>query len=93
MRFFRSNLRRLRLSGLILTIVVALILLYGIIYPNARVFLAALQRDGQWSLGNFIELLSQPAVIESALTSVAVSVLTVAFCALVGVPLAFLFER
>src|SRR5260370_27322911 len=38
-------------------------------------------------------MLSQRAVIESALTSIAVSILTVVFCSLVGVTLAFLFER
>ena len=80
-------------STSILFVIVALVLLYGIIYPNARVFVAALQRDGNWSLANFIAVLSQRSVIESAITSVAVSVLTVLFCALVGVPLAFLFER
>jgi len=73
--------------------IVALVLLYGIIYPNARVLVAALQRDGQWSLGNFVEVLSQRTIIESSLTSIAVSVLTVLFCGLVGVTLAFLFER
>jgi len=37
--------------------------------------------------------LLQRAVLESATTSIAVSVLTVVLCALAGVPLAFLFER
>ena len=88
-------IRRPQLSGarLILAAAVALVLLYGVIYPNARVFLAAFQHEGSWSVGNFFAVLAQRTVIESALTSVAVSILTVAFCALVGVPLAFLFER
>ena len=80
-------------SKFFLLLIVALVLLYGVIYPNARVFIGALQVDGHWSLAKFIELLSQRAVIESALTSIAVSILTVVFCALAGVPLAFLFER
>jgi iron(III) transport system permease protein len=80
-------------SKFLLLLIVALVLLYGVIYPNAHVFVAALQRDGHWSLGNFVDILSQRAVIESAATSVVVSILTVSFCALVGVPLAFLFER
>jgi len=74
-------------------LIVAFVLIYGVIYPNTRVFVAALQRDGNWSLANFIDVLSQRTVIESAITSLAVSVLTVLFCAFVGVPLAFLFER
>lgn len=73
--------------------IVGLVLLYGVAYPNARIFAGALQMDGQWSLANFFHALSQRAVIESALTSIAVSILTVVFCALVGVALAFLFER
>ena len=80
-------------SKLILFGIVALVLVYGVIYPNGVVFTSALQRDGQWSLTNFFEVISQRSVIESAFTSVAVSFLTVLFCALVGVPLAFLFER
>ena len=76
-----------------LFVIVALVLLYGVIYPNARIFIGALQSEGHWSLGNFLAVLSQRTVIESAFTSIAVSVLTVALCALVGVPLAFLFER
>src|SRR6267143_5722444 len=90
------NRRRLALpahSKFFLLLIVAVVLLYGVIYPNARVFIGALQVDGHWSLARFIELLSQRAVIESALTSIAVSILTVFFCALAGVPLAFLFER
>jgi iron(III) transport system permease protein len=69
------------------------VLLYGVIYPNSRVFLSALQINGNWSATNFFAVLSQRNVLESALTSVAVSFLTVALCALAGVPLAFLFER
>jgi iron(III) transport system permease protein len=80
-------------SRFLLLLIVAVVLLYGVIYPSARVVIGALQVDGHWSLANFINLLSQRSVIESALTSIAVSILTVAFCALAGVPLAFLFER
>src|SRR6266446_3789203 len=90
------NRRRFALpahSRSILLLIVGLVLIYGVIYPNARIFIGALQLDGRWSLANFINLLSQRAVIESALTSIAVSILTVALCALAGVPLAFLFER
>src|SRR5258706_13545853 len=76
-----------------LYIIVGLVLLYGIIFPTAHVFVAALQHDGGWSPSNFFAVLSQRAVLESAATSIAVSVLTVVLCALAGVPLAFLFER
>ncbi len=77
----------------ILLLITLLVLLYGVVYPNLQTFSAALQRNGHWSLSTFVETLSQRAIIESAWTSIALSILTVALCALVGVPLAFLFER
>ena len=80
-------------STLLLWIIVAVVLLYGVIYPNFYVLLAALERDGSWSLGNFREAFSQRSVIEAAWSSVGLSLLTVVMSALVGVPLAFLFER
>jgi len=94
----RNNQKRRRRFALpahsiLLFAIVALVLLYGVIYPNAHVFIAALQSDGRWSLANFFAVLSQRAVLESAATSIALSILTVLLCGLVGVPLAFLFER
>ena len=92
---FRSliSFRRLNVSSLLLWIVVAFVLLYGVVYPNFYVLAAALERGGSWSLGNFREALSQRAVIEAAWSSVWLSLLTVVASAFVGVPLAFLFER
>jgi iron(III) transport system permease protein len=77
----------------LISILVALVLLYGVVYPSLRVLLASLQVDGGWSLFNYRELLSQRVVIEAALTSVGLSLLTVLLCAFVGCALAFLFER
>lgn len=81
------------LPRLLLFLIVAVVLLYGVIYPNLHVVVASLQRDAGWSLANYREVLSQSIVLESIFASVGVSVLTVLFCAAVGVPLAFLFER
>ncbi|HEY2974133.1 MAG TPA: iron ABC transporter permease [Pyrinomonadaceae bacterium] len=78
---------------LILWAIVAVVLLYGIIYPNLHVVTASLERDGLWSLASYREVLSQNIVLESIFASVGVSALTVLFCAAVGIPLAFLFER
>ncbi|MDT5059943.1 MAG: iron(III) transport system permease protein [Acidobacteriota bacterium] len=72
---------------------VAIVLLYGVVYPNLHVLTASLQVNGEWSLANYRGLLSQSNVLEAAVSSVVLSLLTVAFCALVGVSLAFLFER
>lgn len=79
--------------NLVLWGIVILVLLYGVIYPNLHVVIASLQRDAGWSLANYRDVLSQNIVLESIFASVGVSALTVLFCAAVGIPLAFLFER
>jgi len=84
---------RLLSPRILLWFIVGVVLLYGVIYPNLHVVIASLQVDGKWSLLNYRQVLSQNVVIESILASVGVSVLTVVFCAIVGVSLAFLFER
>jgi iron(III) transport system permease protein len=91
--FIHRSLFRIPRSSLILLVFVLLVLLYGVVYPNLHVLTASLQVNDQWSLVNYRDLLSQRAVIEAAASSVLLSLLTVAFCALVGVSLAFLFER
>jgi iron(III) transport system permease protein len=78
---------------LLLLLSVVTVLLYGVIYPNLHVLVASLQSDAGWSLANYRAVLSQNIVLESIFASVGISVLTVLFCAGVGIPLAFLFER
>jgi iron(III) transport system permease protein len=80
-------------SSLVLLLIVATVLLYGVIYPNLHVVLLSLQRDGNWSLQNYREILAQRIVLKAIISSVAISVFTVVFCAAIGIPLAFLFER
>src|SRR3954468_24949874 len=77
----------------IIPLLVFVVLLYGVIYPNLRVVTASLQANGGWSLSNYREALSQSATLEATVSSVVLSLLTVLFCAVVGVSLAFLFER
>jgi iron(III) transport system permease protein len=76
-----------------LLLVTAIVLLYGVIYPNLSVVISSFQRAGTWTLANYREVLSQPIVLEAIVSSLGLSIATVFFCALVGVPLAFLFER
>src|SRR5688500_14901825 len=78
---------------LVLFIITTVVLLYGVIYPNLHVLVSSFHRNDQWSLSNYRDALSQSVVLESVFTSLGVSVLTVLLCALVGIPLAFLFER
>jgi len=69
------------------------VIIYGILYPNLAVVTESLMRDGSWSLANYREVLSQRFVLEATINSIVLSVATVLLCALVAVPLAFLFER
>ncbi|HEX8843113.1 MAG TPA: iron ABC transporter permease [Pyrinomonadaceae bacterium] len=88
----RSSFRVHR-SSFLLALIVFVVLLYGVIYPNLHVLTASLQTNGEWSLDNYRQILSQRSTFEAALSSVWLSLLTVLFCALIGVSLAFLFER
>ena len=76
-----------------LFLITIVVLLYGIIYPNISVALSSFQRDGSWTFANYREILSQRIVLEAIVSSLGLSIGTVILCAIVGVPLAFLFER
>src|SRR5216683_1259762 len=78
---------------LVLFLVTAVVLIYCVIYPNLYVLVASFQRSGSWTLANYRDALTQRTVIESIANSLGLSVATVLLCALVGIPLAFLFER
>ena len=81
------------LTSVVLILITAVVLIYGVVYPNLSVVVTSLQRAGTWTLANYSELLSQRIVIEAIASSLALSIGTVLLCALAGVPLAFLFER
>ena len=89
----RGKIRGYSWQSAALFLVTIIVLLYGVIYPNLSVVISSFQRDGSWTFANYSEVLSQKFVIESIVSSLALSIGTVMLCALVGVPLAFLFER
>jgi iron(III) transport system permease protein len=78
---------------LVLFLITAVVLIYGVIYPNLYVLAASFQRSGSWTLANYRDVLTQRTVLEAIVNSLGLSVATVLLCALVGIPLAFLFER
>ena len=80
-------------SRLALLLITAVVLLYGVVYPNFTVLITSFQQNGQWTLANYREVLSQQIVLQAILNSIGLSIGTVLLCAVVGVPLAFLFER
>jgi len=88
-----NPLRGENLARFALFFILALVIFYGVIYPNFSVLTGSLQQGGAWSFGNYAAALAQRSIIEATWTSICVSLLTVMLCALVGVPLAFLFER
>jgi len=88
-----TSSRRLNFQQTTLLLVTAVVLLYGVIYPNLSVVVTSLQQDAHWTLANYRAVLTQPNVLEAILNSIVLSLTTVLLCALVGVPLAFLFER
>ena len=89
----RRRWRRGSRPSLALAAVVAAVLVYGVVYPNLSVVATSLTRGGAWTLANYADFFARRAAIEATLASLSLSVLTVALCAAIGVPLAFLFER
>ena len=90
---YRSLRHKFRGGKLALLLIVLVVLIYGVVYPSAELIKTSLQQNGSWTLANYTATLSQPIILESIVTSLGISTLTVICCALVGVPLAFLFER
>jgi iron(III) transport system permease protein len=89
-----STRRKISLSPrLLLFLITAVVIIYGIIYPNLTVVSTSLQQNGTWTLANYRDVLSQRFVLEAIINSVGLSIGTVLLCALVGIPLALLFER
>jgi iron(III) transport system permease protein len=82
-----------RRPRIIAFLIVAIVLAYGVIYPNLHVVIASFTRDGTWTLSNYTQAFSQSSTLEAMWSSVLLSLLTVGLCAIVGIPLAFLFER
>jgi iron(III) transport system permease protein len=79
----------LLLAGLLLLLAIVVYL------PIAELLRESLQENGRWSLGNYLRFFdwSQPVYLRALWGSVNISILTVLFSALLGVPLAILFTR
>ncbi len=72
---------------------VFLVAFYGVIYPNAGLVLESFRTTTGWSVEPYVHTLAQPATQRAIVASLVLSVLTVAGCAIVGVPLALLLDR
>jgi iron(III) transport system permease protein len=78
-----------------LLIPVALVLVAYVLYPSLRTFIESLQKDGTISLGNYQDFFVQESKtnLEALWNSVYISFLSVLVSALIGIPLAFIFNR
>src|SRR4030095_8404730 len=88
-----SYFTRLSIPRLALLAITAVRMLYGVVYPNLAVLKASLRNNDSWTVAHYTSVLSQRSTIEALANSVILSVGTFVLCALVGVSLAFLFER
>lgn len=73
--------------------IVVVVVFYGVVYPNAGLLLESVRGEGgvTWSL--YGRALGQSGTREAVVSSLVLSLATVAGCALVGVPLAILLDR
>ncbi|CAH0181567.1 Sulfate transport system permease protein CysT [Peribacillus simplex] len=78
-----------------LLIPVVLVLVAYVLYPSLRTFIESLQKDETISLGNYQDFFVQESKtnLEALWNSVYISLLSVLVSALIGIPLAFIFNR
>lgn len=78
-----------------LLIPVVLVLIAYVLYPSLRTFIESLQKDGTISFGNYQDFFVQESKtnLEALWNSVYISFLSVLVSALIGIPLAFIFNR
>jgi iron(III) transport system permease protein len=76
-----------------IAIIVFLVLIAGVLYPNAFTFIRSFFPSGQMSLAPYVRFFSTASGREALANSLFISVATVALSAAIGVPLAFLFQR
>ena len=74
-------------------VVVFLVLIVAIVYPNLFTLIGSVFSEGRLSLEAYAAFFRAPSGREALLNSVWISTGTVFFSALIGVPLAFIFHR
>ncbi|MFE4142126.1 ABC transporter permease [Peribacillus sp. YIM B13472] len=74
---------------------VVMVLVAYVLYPSLRTFIESLQKDGTISLVNYQDFFVQESKtnLEALWNSVYISLLSVLVSALIGIPLAFIFNR
>lgn len=77
----------------VLAVVTALVVAYGVVYPNVGLVAGSLADGPGGPLRLYAEALGQTATRQAIWTSLVLSIGTVVGCAVVGVPLALLLDR
>jgi iron(III) transport system permease protein len=72
---------------------VLLVLAWLVLYPNLFVLFDSLRAHGEWTLEHYRRFIESPAELRALWNSIWISLLSVLFAGLIGVPLAFLFSR
>ncbi|MFF2447853.1 ABC transporter permease [Neobacillus sp. NPDC058068] len=80
---------------ILLLIPVLLVLVAYVLYPSIRTFIESLQTERGVSLANYLDFFSQGSKtnLQALWNSVYISILSVLVSALIGIPLAFIFNR
>jgi len=76
-----------------IAILVLLVLVVGILYPNVFTFIGSFFPNGSFSIEPYVRFFNSPSGRQAFANSLFISVATVALSALAGVPLAFLLHR
>ena len=76
-----------------IAIIIFVVLIIGVLYPNAFTFIRSFFPDGGLSLAPYVRFFSTPSGREALTNTLFISVVTVFLSAAIGVPLAFLFHR
>jgi iron(III) transport system permease protein len=79
--------------GLLLTLLVGGLLVWLVLAPNLFVLGDSLRADGRLTIEHYARFLASRAELRALWNSVWISLLSVLFSGLIGVPLAFLFTR
>jgi iron(III) transport system permease protein len=76
-----------------IAVIVLVVLIIGVLYPNAFTFIGSFFPDGSLSFDTYLHFFATPSSREAFTNSLFISVATVILSAAIGLPLAFLFHR
>ncbi len=84
-----------RKRTILLLIPIVLVLVGYVLYPSIETLIESFKKNGAFSLQNYVDFFGSKAAsnLEALWNSVYISLLSVFFSALIGIPLAYIFNR